>query len=254
MRVATCPACKREHKVFTINGVGPGTDLCPTCYHAQENERDQQAQEQEQVRTFSIVTFMRERWSKFGIPEKFLDSDLGDFSKLPADRPGYIFGETGLGKTHMAVGYLKRIVYDSLNIEAAAKNEAGIPQIPQLINTVDKLADDLQFISAINLIWSTRREIDKSGEFMDRFCKYPFLVLDDFGSERPTPWAEECLEYLIYNRSAECRDTLITSNHSVSEIGKAFNPRIASRLYDFGEPIQLTGSDRRPAMPRKRRF
>ena len=71
---------------------------------------------------------------------------------------------------------------------------------------------------------------DEAG-FMDQLTSAEFLVLDDFGSERPTDWVLGLLYLLIDRRYENMKTTIFTSNHSLEDIAKKFgDDRITSRI------------------------
>lgn len=67
--------------------------------------------------------------------------------------------------------------------------------------------------------------------FLDQLAQADFLVLDDFGSERPTDWVLGILYLLIDRRYENMKHTIFTSNHSLEEIAEKFgDDRITSRI------------------------
>ena len=68
-----------------------------------------------------------------------------------------------------------------------------------------------------------------SDELFERVKKAPLLILDDFGEQASTPWAQEKLYQLINYRYNERLPTVITTCLSLDEI----ELRISSRLIDY---------------------
>jgi len=115
-------------------------------------------------------------------------------------------GHYGCGKTHLA---------------AAIANHAVGANIPTQFLTAPDLLDWLR--------GSYSRETE--GSFEERFNALrtvPLLVLDDFGTQNATPWAQEKLFQILNARYVNRLATVITSNWPVSE----FEGRIRSRLLD----------------------
>ncbi|MDD2521609.1 MAG: ATP-binding protein [Anaerolineaceae bacterium] len=115
-------------------------------------------------------------------------------------------GGFGSGKTHLA---------------AAIANQAVAMGTPAVFLTVPDLLDWL------------RSSFSTSGasSYEDRFTEIrnaALLVMDDFGTQSSTPWAEEKLFQIINSRYINHLPTVITSNHQLSE----FEGRIHSRLLD----------------------
>ncbi|GAB4578591.1 MAG: hypothetical protein Fur0022_13270 [Anaerolineales bacterium] len=114
-------------------------------------------------------------------------------------------GKYGCGKTHLA---------------AAIANEAVTLGVPTLFLTVPDLLDTLRF--AYN---------DPEFSFEERFEEIrhiPLLILDDFGTQNATNWAQEKLFQIVNFRYINRLPLVITSNLSLEEI----EPRIRSRLQD----------------------
>ena len=118
-----------------------------------------------------------------------------------------ITGSYGCGKTHLA---------------AAIANHCLAHGTPVLfINTPD-LLDHLRAGFAP----------DADGSYSDRFDELrsvSVLVLDDLGTESPTPWATEKLYQLLNYRYNAKMLTVITTNKDLKDI----DPRVASRLLDL---------------------
>jgi len=116
-----------------------------------------------------------------------------------------ILGNYGSGKTHLA---------------AAIANFAVSMGVPTLFITVPDLLDSLR--SAYS---------DPDATFEERFEEIrsaPLLVLDDFGTQNATPWAQEKLFQILNSRYINRLPLVVTTNLSLEEI----EPRIASRLED----------------------
>jgi DNA replication protein DnaC len=131
-------------------------------------------------------------------------------------------GGYGCGKTHLA---------------AAIANASVNRGIPTLFITVPDLLDTLRFAYA-----------DPETTFEQRFEEIrnaSLLIMDDFGTQNATGWAQEKLFQIINYRYINKLPTVITTNLMLDEI----EGRIRSRLQDdeFVEHIRITAPDfRRP--------
>ncbi|MFC1927995.1 ATP-binding protein [Chloroflexota bacterium] len=131
-----------------------------------------------------------------------------DFAKSP---DGWLVfqGENGCGKTHLA---------------AAIVNYRYQNKQPALFIVVPDFLDHLRsgFNPESKITYDQLFESVKST---------PLLVLDDFGKQTTTPWAQEKLYQVINYRYNARLATVITTNHSIEEIREIYSP-IASRLTD----------------------
>jgi len=144
-----------------------------------------------------------------------------EFARVPQ---GWLLleGGYGCGKTHLA---------------AAIANFAVNMGTPTLFITVPDLLDSLRFAYG-----------DPETTFEQRFEEIrnsALLILDDFGTQNATPWAQEKLFQIINYRYINKLPTVITTNLMLDEI----EGRIRSRLQDeeFVKHLKISAPDfRRP--------
>jgi DNA replication protein DnaC len=114
-------------------------------------------------------------------------------------------GSYGCGKTHLA---------------AAIANFAVSIGVPTLFITVPDLLDTLRFAYH-----------DPEATFEERFEQIrsaPLLILDDFGTQNATPWAQEKLFQILNYRYINKLPLVVTTNYLEQDL----DDRIASRLGD----------------------
>jgi DNA replication protein DnaC len=130
-------------------------------------------------------------------------------------------GGYGCGKTHLA---------------ASIANFAVSMGVPTLFVTVPDLLDLLR--AAYN------SEDTTFEQRLDEIRNARLLILDDFGTQNATPWAEEKLFQIINYRYINKLPLVITSNLSLKDI----DPRIYSRLDDatLVKDIFINAPDFRP--------
>ena len=131
-------------------------------------------------------------------------------------------GAYGCGKTHLA---------------AAIANAAVYRGVPTLFITVPDLLDSLRFAYG-------NPETTFEARF-EEIRNADLLVMDDFGTQNATAWAQEKLFQIINYRYINKLPTVITTNLILDEI----ESRIRSRLQDsdFVQHIRISAPDyRRP--------
>lgn len=138
-------------------------------------------------------------------------------SFTPGQETGLLLrGETGCGKTHIAVGIL---------IEALRTGATGL-----YCNVTDLL-------TRLRATYNSGAEETES-TVLDDVDSVDLLVLDDLGAEAATDWVRDRL-YLIVNRRYEAaKATIITTNCDDYELGQKVGPRIASRIHEMCDPFE----------------
>jgi len=116
-----------------------------------------------------------------------------------------LHGHYGCGKTHLA---------------AAVANFVVDIGVPTLFLTVPDLLDSLRF--------SYNNPESSFEERFEDIRRCPLLIMDDFGTENATPWAQEKLFQILNYRYINNLPLLITTNLSLNQL----EGRIRSRLQD----------------------
>ncbi len=133
-----------------------------------------------------------------------------------------LLGGFGCGKTHLA---------------AAIANSVVSMGVPTLFLTVPDLLDTLRF--------SYTSEDTTFEQRFDEIRNAPLLVLDDFGTQNATAWAQEKLFQIVNYRYINKLPLVVTTNLDMDEI----EARIRSRLADpeLVSAVRITAPDfRRP--------
>lgn len=138
----------------------------------------------------------------------------------------YIFGDVGTGKTHLAASALHEVI---------------------------RLGGTGRFVSLIDLLGRMRRSFNRPGEsdydILEVYRATPFLVLDDFGAEDPTPWGTQTITDLVDSRYRDALHTIFTANFPVSRIAERIAirseakaaERIVDRIVELAIPVPLGG-------------
>ena len=180
---------------------------------------------------------------KSRIAKRFRDADLVNCPKTIQDyfteenyktKGLFIFGKVGTGKTYNAYALVKYLLAKSLN--------ARIVNLPSLLNI-------------IRASFSKQEVFDSNGDCESRFVKNMsdieklinthILVIDDIGAEKPSEWVAETLYYLINSRYENEKTTIFTSNLSLDELSDVIGDRIASRINEMCDIVEMDGDDKR---------
>jgi DNA replication protein DnaC len=149
---------------------------------------------------------------------------LGEWEENRENGSGLYFGGgVGTGKTHLAVAVMNDLI----------RRE----RVPALFVTVPELLDNLR--GAYN---DPAKNLD---EWMEAVKNAELLILDDLGSEKPTPWVQERMFVIINHRYRESLPTLITSNTRPKDLPSQLGERTASRIFSMCTGVELEGDDYR---------
>lgn len=132
----------------------------------------------------------------------------------------YLYGLAGSGKTHLAAAIGTKLMLDV---------SARFITVPELLIDIRK----------------TFGKNDQDNTILDRLASAGLLILDDLGSEKPTEWVQETLFVLIDRRYTAYRPTIITSNDSLDQLKNKLGYRIASRIAEMTEVVELRANDYR---------
>jgi DNA replication protein DnaC len=151
-----------------------------------------------------------EKRGRFGLGEQqanSLENAFNQAKQFAENREGWLLlmGRYGCGKTHLA---------------AAIANHAIDAGVSTLFLTVPDLLDWLRYAySGVDMSFENRFE---------EIREIPLLILDDFGTQNATAWAQEKIFQIINHRYVNQLPTVVTSNLLIND----FEGRIRSRLQD----------------------
>ena len=140
------------------------------------------------------------------------------------------FGPPGAGKTHLAVGVL--------------------------VDVVERYRVHARFAEFTSLIHQIQATFDPGSpeskrEILDPLVGAELLVLDELGSQQPTPWVRDILYLIINHRYTHRLPTLFTTNYLLdAALGRSPKPRPASPR---SIPLSLDrGRDIEPVVPEEK--
>ena len=125
-----------------------------------------------------------------------------NFAKSPEGWLVFL-GDTGCGKTHLAAAIV--------NYRYQAKKPALFIVVPE-------------FLDHLRSTFSPESKVSYD-QLFEKVKTTPLLVLDDFGEQAATPWAQEKLYQVINYRYNAKLPTIITTRLSLTEIDRRFSSR-----------------------------
>ena len=165
------------------------------------------------------------------IPNRYADAGYSDvpkeirerFEKIIDTRRGmYLWGATGSGKTHIL--YALKRQWDSERTKKA------------------------MHWNMTDLMHEIRQDMDRTHKERPAESIMDFngiLFIDDIGAEKISEFALETI-YMVINRRYEKRwPVIFSSNLPISELADRVGDRIASRIVEMCDIVEIVGSDRR---------
>jgi len=152
------------------------------------------------------------------------------------ERGLFLNGPPGIGKTHIAVAVLRRVI--------VTRGARGLFYDTRELLRVIR--------STFNPVTRTA-EMDILRPVMDA----ELLVLDDLGAEKTSEWVEETMNLIVNTRYNERRPTIFTSNYDdvpdeagdPNSLKARVGFRIHSRLHEMCEFLEYDGADYRHLPP-----
>lgn len=151
------------------------------------------------------------------------------------DRGLFLLGQPGVGKTHLSVAVLKRVI--------RTRGARGL-----FYDTRDLL----------RVIRSTYDPVNRTSELdvLRPVMAADLLVLDDLGAEKTSEWVEETLNLIVNTRYNERKTTIFTSNFDdkpdhtdPDSLLFRIGHRMRSRLHEMCEFLHIDGADYRELPP-----
>ncbi|MDX6604832.1 MAG: replication protein DnaC [Solirubrobacterales bacterium] len=145
-------------------------------------------------------------------------------ARLDEGRGLWLFGDTGTGKTTLAMLISKAAL--------EAGRTVAIYSLPKLLARIRRTYD-------------SEPGGDSYLSFFERLTSVDLLHIDDLGAEKRSDWVLEQLYALINERYETQRAVLITTNLPHPELEEQIGPRTVSRLTQMCDEVEVRGDDRR---------
>jgi DNA replication protein DnaC len=193
----------------------------------------------------------RQRLGESHIPKRYQHCTIGNFSAyneslekavvqarriaesedLAAGRGLFFEGQPGVGKTHLAVAVLRRVM-ERLSVRGLFYDTRDL--LRMIRSTYDPS------------IRTTELEV------LRPVINADLLVLDDLGAEKTSEWVEETMNLIVNTRYNERRLTIFTSNFpdipddsDLNSLVFRIGHRMRSRLHEMCEFVEMDGADYR---------
>ena len=183
----------------------------------------------------------RQRLTSANIPKRYEHCTLGSFKEKssvlknakarvqefvdlwPSADEGrglLLMGPCGSGKTHLAVAALTEII------------GSGKPGRMLFCNFQD-------LIQEIQASFDSD-EVPSKSEILRPLLECDLLVLDELGSQKPSPFVHDVLYYVINSRYNDEKTTVFTTNFT-DDLAERIGERLRSRLWEMTSTVQLAG-------------
>jgi DNA replication protein DnaC len=145
-------------------------------------------------------------------------------SKLAQGQGLWLFGDTGTGKTTLAMLVAREALEQGHSV--------AIYSLPKLL-------------ARIRRTYEEEPGEDSYSAFFQRLTSVDLLHIDDFGAEKRSDWVLEQLYALVNERYEDERSIMLTTNLTVDKLEEQIGQRTVSRLTETCEQVPLFGADRR---------
>ena len=101
-----------------------------------------------------------------------------------------------------------------------------------------RMTNFARILNELNGSFSSRNEV------IDKLCRYPLLIIDDFGMERGTEYALEQIYNIVDSRYRSRKPLIVTTNLTLDEIRHpqdTAHARIYDRLLEMCVPVSCIG-------------
>lgn len=173
-----------------------------------------------------------------GVPQDFLKYMMTEKQKEAFDDSigYYLHGTVGTRKTGTAVTMMREIMIRNSR--------------PYKIDTMVRGIYDAWFFPVTTILGRIKSSFrpeaaETEADVIDRVSSPALIVLDDLGTEKVTEWTLQTLYTIIDIRSRNNRQTIITSNLGLEQLGNHLSDRISSRIRGMCKVVLMTGKDRR---------
>ena len=228
-----CGKCHTPKEAFFANGIVlMGKNKHPAECACQKAEREQQERVIYQQKHIDLVRRLKaDGFSNTSMLNWTFENDSGrshqmhhahryveQWQTMRSENLGLLlWGGVGTGKSFLA----------GCIANALMKQEVPV-----------RMTNFAHILNELNSSFSSRNEV------ADKLCRYPLLIIDDFGMERGTEYALEQIYNIIDSRYRSRKPLIVTTNLTLDEIRHPqdiAHARIYDRLLEMCVPISCIG-------------
>ncbi len=228
------PSVENKEVPEPIERCKHGAPISGSCYDCDEEKHHLEYMAEEKNKFRHLILDHKGTLRRYGVPTKYQECSFLTYQgndkavnecRKYQDGGIVLFGNTGCGKTHLAVSIMRHHFVNNLQtlIDKEWKNGYAYQYEQQCFITVPDLL--LEIRSSFRSGAETTEEA-----VIEKYSTIPFLVLDDLGSEKTSEFAITTLYIIIDRRYRDELSTVITTNLTLQEIEEKLSARIASRL------------------------
>ncbi|MEW6614007.1 MAG: ATP-binding protein [Thermodesulfobacteriota bacterium] len=210
-----------------LDEVVGGEPYCSVCSkETREKIREKQRREEIERRVCEVKKDVFGSMEKAGVSPHYTKCSFDNFQKTGTNekylrfcqkyvedpvRNLFFSGTCGSGKTHLVAAIVRELLLKGKKVKFIS--------VPDLLLQIRKTFNGKSELSDI--------------DYIERYGRYEYVVLDDFGAEKTTDWARMILYMIVDMRIRSVRPTIVTSNLSLEQIEEDVDARLASRLGGF---------------------
>ena len=231
-----CGKCRTPKEAYFPEGktLIPGHDRHPVLCACRKKEQEEQQTEQEERRHSQTVDRLKQQgFTDPAMREWTFANDNGrcqqmenahffvkQWELMQKENIGLLlWGDVGTGKSFFA---------------GCIANALMEKEIPVCMTNFARIINDLA------------SRFEGRNEYIDRLCRYPLLILDDFGMERDPGYGLEQVYNVIDSRYRSRKPLIVTTNLTLDELKNSpdtARQRIYDRVLELCTPIFFSGEN-----------
>jgi DNA replication protein DnaC len=248
--MSVCAICDGVGLVRVVNSAGQWVSRACNC---QEMEREQRrlaaAHIPERYRHCSLDNYVTVRSKTHTSQREARRTACSFVNEYPVGTAGkglLFTGSIGVGKTHLAVGVLSRLV-----------QERGVKGL---------FCDYRELLKSIQNSYNSQVQTTEL-ELLKPVFAAEVLVLDDLGAQKPNEWVWDTVALILNSRYNDKLSTIITTNYAdlpagggnltdveraarEQTLGDRIGDRMRSRLAEMCVRVEMSGEDYRQSVKR----